>query len=630
MRNKRMAAVIAGAMALLAIPVGAAAQVSTTATATFSGAVPERDGAAEVYCGGAGPTLCPSGAAAEVSWGIGGSGRRSSLSFTPTGTTGLGQVSLGTLKHNNTVVGLFNGITAVNLHLNTTVRDGDRSVEFSAALPIELGVHEVPDDLRPCPYDTVDGKCADAVSLLQPHRSFAFPVGNVTYVLEIVEFLRRDGSRAWNTVSPEGGSTEVQLMAQLTKTPRLDADAGPDQTVDEGSSVTLDGSGSRYADLTYAWRQVSGPAVTLDDPTAVRPTFPVGMFTEDQTLGFELTVRDRLEPGYVDRDTVQVAVRDLNDPPTATADTGGDGYEVPEGGQVPLAGSVTDPDGNIATVRWDFDGDGQFDDGTGETPVFSAVGLDGLDDVTVRLRGCDTFGVCAEDEAQVRILNVAPTVHLGDDLEVYRNDVVALSGSFDDPAGALDDPYTADWSGDAPLTQTTADAAYGVPVERELAYPLEGTYEVDLEVTDKDGGSGRDNLTVTVLNRAPSCAAASPTVAGLWSPNHKPVSVGITGLTDAEGDALTVVVTGIRQDEPVREPGSGRTAPDASGIGTSTALLLAERAGGGDGRVYHVAYSVTDGHGGQCAGTVAVGVPHDQRGSAPVDQGALYDSTTTG
>ncbi|MGY1697175.1 PKD domain-containing protein [Geodermatophilus sp. SYSU D00814] len=624
-----MAAVIAGALALLAIPVGAAAQVSTTTTATFSGAVPEPGGADERYCGGAGRSSCASGPPVQVSWGFGGTGR-SSLGFTPTGTTGLGEFSLGMLKHSNTVVGLYNGITAVDLHVNTTVQDEDRSVEFTATLPMRLGVHEVPDDLADCPYGRVNSKCADAVALPQPNVSFPFEAGNVAYRLEIIGFRHTDGTIAQHTVSPENGSTEVPLMARLTKTPRLDADAGPDQTVDEGSSVTLDGSRSRYADLTYAWRQVSGPAVTLDDPTAVRPTFPVGMVTEDQTLGFELTVRDRLEPAYVDRDTVQVTVRDLNDPPSAEADTGGDGYEVPEGGQVPLAGSVTDPDGNIATIEWDLDGDGAFDDGIGETPVFSAVGLDGPDDVTVALRVCDTFDVCAEDEAQVRILNVAPTVDLGDDLEVYRNDVVALSGTFDDPAGALDDPYTADWSGDAPLTRTTADAAYDVPVERELAYPLEGTYEVDLQVTDKDGGSGSDSLTVTVLNRAPSCAAASPTVASLWSPNHKPVPVGITGLTDAEGDALTVVVTGVRQDEPVREPGSGRTAPDASGVGTSTALLLAERAGGGDGRVYHVAFTVTDGHEGQCTGTVAVGVPHDQRGSAPVDQGALFDSTTTG
>lgn len=100
-----------------------------------------------------------------------------------------------------------------------------------------------------------------------------------------------------------------------------------------------------------------------------------------------------------------------------------------------------------------------------------------------------------------------------------------------------------------------------------------------LAVTDKDGGSGEDSLTVTVLNRDPSCATATPTVSSLWAPNHKPVPVGITGLTDPEGDDLTVTVTEVRQDEPVREPGSGTTQPDASEVGTATALLMAERSG---------------------------------------------------
>ena len=88
-----------------------------------------------------------------------------------------------------------------------------------------------------------------------------------------------------------------------------------------------------------------------------------------------------------------------------------------------------------------------------------------------------------------------------------------------------------------------------------------------------------------------------------------------------------MTVTNVRQDEPVRDPGSGNTGPDASGVGTATALLMAERSGRGDGRVYHVAFTVDDGYGGDCSGTVKVGVPHDQRGTAPVDQGALHDST---
>jgi YVTN family beta-propeller protein len=50
------------------------------------------------------------------------------------------------------------------------------------------------------------------------------------------------------------------------------ADAGSDQTVQEGSPVTLDGSNSYDPDsdtITYSWAQTAGPSITLSDPTAV-------------------------------------------------------------------------------------------------------------------------------------------------------------------------------------------------------------------------------------------------------------------------------------------------------------------------------------------------------------------------
>ena len=56
------------------------------------------------------------------------------------------------------------------------------------------------------------------------------------------------------------------------------ANAGPDQTVNAGQTVTLDGSGSYDPDsktLTYLWKQTGGIPVTLSDVSAVQPTFVV-------------------------------------------------------------------------------------------------------------------------------------------------------------------------------------------------------------------------------------------------------------------------------------------------------------------------------------------------------------------
>src|SRR3954471_4368387 len=47
------------------------------------GAVSEPGGSAERYCGGAGQAPCAGGDPVQVSWGIGGSGQRSSLGFSP-------------------------------------------------------------------------------------------------------------------------------------------------------------------------------------------------------------------------------------------------------------------------------------------------------------------------------------------------------------------------------------------------------------------------------------------------------------------------------------------------------------------------------------------------------------------
>ena len=133
-------------------------------------------------------------------------------------------------------------------------------------------------------------------------------------------------------------------------------------------------------------------------------------------------------------------------------------------------------------------------------------------------------------------------------------------------------------------------------------------------------------------NEAPYCSLAMPSMAELWPPNHKMVNVSVLGVTDPDGDVVTITVTGVHQDEPVNGLGDGDTSPDAIIYNNGTVDLRAERAGTpkvpGDGRVYHVAFMADDGNGGTCTGSVMVCVPHDQRpGHVCVNGGPLYDST---
>jgi hypothetical protein len=136
---------------------------------------------------------------------------------------------------------------------------------------------------------------------------------------------------------------------------------------------------------------------------------------------------------------------------------------------------------------------------------------------------------------------------------------------------------------------------------------------------------------VVVPNQSPDCASASASIENIWPPNKNFVSVNILGVTDPDGDAVSITINTILQDEPVDSHGNGQFAPDGAGIGGTTADVRADREGGsvkarGNGRVYHIGFSADDSKEGSCSGEVLVGVPHDQA-IAPIDDGALYDST---
>ena len=133
------------------------------------------------------------------------------------------------------------------------------------------------------------------------------------------------------------------------------ADAGPDQAVNEGELVTLDGSGSSDPEgeaLTYAWTQTGGPAVALSSATVVNPTFTApSQLANNATLTFSLTVTDASGLSSTAAATVAIAVAaGDNDAPTADA---GPGQAVNEGELVTLDGSgSSDPEGEALTYAW--------------------------------------------------------------------------------------------------------------------------------------------------------------------------------------------------------------------------------------------------------------------------------------
>ncbi|WP_287475672.1 Ig-like domain-containing protein [Thalassococcus sp.] len=131
------------------------------------------------------------------------------------------------------------------------------------------------------------------------------------------------------------------------------ANAGPDQAVDGGSTVTLSGSATDPdgQTITYEWSQTGGSAVTLSSTTAASPTFTapaVAIGDPDVILTFSLIVNDGVASSSADSVTITVSAPTNSAP---VADAGVD-QVVASGVSVTLSGGATDGDADELTFVW--------------------------------------------------------------------------------------------------------------------------------------------------------------------------------------------------------------------------------------------------------------------------------------
>lgn len=119
------------------------------------------------------------------------------------------------------------------------------------------------------------------------------------------------------------------------------ANAGVDQTVNEGAAVTLNGSLSSDPDvsdvLRYTWRQTGGATVvSITNPTLVSATFTAPAVTFSQSLTFELIVEDG--NGGVSSDFIIVTVNNTGNPGD---ESGSGGFSPPGEGGCTTSGGIS-------------------------------------------------------------------------------------------------------------------------------------------------------------------------------------------------------------------------------------------------------------------------------------------------
>ncbi|MEE8464485.1 MAG: PKD domain-containing protein, partial [Gammaproteobacteria bacterium] len=124
--------------------------------------------------------------------------------------------------------------------------------------------------------------------------------------------------------APSGGTLTIDVATitiQNAANSAPSANAGFSQTVQEGTTVVLDGSSSSDPDgdpITFAWVQTIGPSVTLSNPDSAISSFVAPQVSASVTLNFQLTVTDSF--GATSSSLTAVTVTD-----TVTGGGGGGG-----------------------------------------------------------------------------------------------------------------------------------------------------------------------------------------------------------------------------------------------------------------------------------------------------------------
>jgi len=413
----------------------------------------------------------------------------------------------------------------------------------------------------------------------------------------------------------------------LTKASIPIAKVGVDQTVNAGTVVTLDGSASSDPSgnpLTYTWTQVAGPSVVLNlgdpiHPTFTAPSVPLG----GATLTFQLSVNTGSQTSVPL--TTNVTVKYVNHPPIANA---GPNQTVGAGATVTLDSSASyDSDGDVLSYQWTQTGGPTvtLSNATAIKPTFTAPPVpSGSVALTFTLTvGDGSLSSTAPVAITIEHVNHLPVANAGPNQTINDSKSVTLDGSASsDPDG---DPLTYAWTQQSGIPVTLSNPGAAKPTFTAPIVSTNGdTLAFQLTVTDSGQLFSTATTKVTVVHQSPVCTAAEARPSVLWPPNHKLILVQILGVTDPEERSTTIAVTGVTQDEPVNGLGDGDMSPDAVIQGQGV-LLRTERAGAGNGRVYHVSFTATDSKGGSCTGVVNVSVPHDKQ-STTVDNGQAYNS----
>ena len=311
------------------------------------------------------------------------------------------------------------------------------------------------------------------------------------------------------TLAVSDGTTSVSDTVAVTirdNSPPT-VDAGRDQAVREGRTVTLSGTASDPENdpLTYRWSHDSSLAIELGDDTVLSTSFTAPAITTDTTVAFTLAVSD----GNTSvSDTVAVTISD-NRPPVVEA---GPDQAVDTRATVTLSGTAFDPDNDPLAYQWTHDSSLEIGLANATTLTTTLVAPAVTSDTTV------TFTLAVSDGLASNFDTVSIAIDAG---PVQALDSLTLSGV---DIGAFD-PETTGYAGVVASTVTTTTVT---------ATPTDSGNEVT--IADPDGRTAGTSRPVSLAEGTTK------------------ITVTVVGTDDEANGAYTVTVTRVPDTWGARRP----------------------------------------------------------------------------
>jgi len=371
-------------------------------------------------------------------------------------------------------------------------------------------------------WTQLSGPSIALVDASSPSTSFVAPSVSSTTGL----VLRLSATDDEGATSHDEVLIEVQPTTPSSNAPPV-VSAGSSQTVLSEAITVLQGQASDpdgFVD-TVSWLQISGPGVTLSNPSSAATSFIAPVVAVPTPLLFRFSATD--DEGAITFDDVAIQV----DPPTAlsnqppTAAAGAD-QSVAAGSTVVLSGTAGDADGSVVSTTW-LQTAGEsvaLTSSAGTSASFQAPDLPVSHQLHFRFVVTDDLGATSDDEVQVTVaagtpLNEPPVVDAGTDQQFLTGDTVVLSGTASDPEGSS---LILTWVQTAgppvslvnPGTSSAEFVAPNVTSSTLLSF--------ELTAVDTGGAEDSDDVVITVLppgsiNQPPTADAGSDQLGVLGS-----------------------------------------------------------------------------------------------------------------